>query len=58
MSVSHQIHFVRKFEEEDGVTIFFVPEKQQKTVLTFSLGSLIVTEYYKNGISKNIKFIE
>ena len=30
----------------------------QKTILYFSLDSLVVTEQCNNGTSKNIKFIE
>ena len=36
---------------------FFIVEKQQKRILTFSLDSLIVTEQYHNGTSKNIKLL-
>ena len=37
-------NFTRKLDKDDGVTKFFITEKQQKTVLNFSLDSLIVTE--------------
>ena len=37
--------------------MFFIGEKQQKTILNLSLDSLIVTEY-NNGTSTNTKFIE
>ena len=47
MIIPQQINFVGKLEEHYGVTIFFVSEKQQKTILNFSLDSLIVTEEYK-----------
>ena len=36
--------YYRKLEEDDGATIFFIAEKQQKTILNFSLDSLILTE--------------
>ena len=36
----------------------FFAEKQHKTILKFSLDSLIVTEQFNNGTSKNTKFIE
>ena len=42
-----------KLEEDNGATMFFIIEKQQKTVLNFSLYSLIVTKEYNNGTSKN-----
>ena len=53
MSIPQQINFIGKLEEYDGGTMFFIAEKQQKTILNFSLDSLIVTEQY-NGTSKNI----
>ena len=34
----------RKLDKDDGVTMFFIIVKQQKTVLNLSLDSLIVTE--------------
>ena len=39
-----QINFTRKLEEDDAAAMFIIPEKRQKTLLTFSLDSLIVTE--------------
>ena len=42
-SIPQQINFIGKLEEDDGAT-FFIAEKQQKTILNFSLNSLIVTE--------------
>ena len=38
------MNFTGKFDEDDGAAMFFIAEKQQKTVLNFSLDSLIVTE--------------
>ena len=35
---------MRKIEEDYGVTIFFIAEKQQKAILNFSLDSLNITE--------------
>ena len=32
VTISQQINFIRKLEEESGVTMFFVAEKQQETV--------------------------
>ena len=43
-TVSQHINFAEKLGNYVGVTMFFVAEKQQKTILNFSLGSLIVTE--------------
>ena len=43
MTIPQQINFVGKLKENDA-TIFFVAEKQQKTIVNFSLDSLIVTE--------------
>ena len=36
--------FTGKLEEDDGATMFFIAEKQQKTILNFFLDSLIITE--------------
>ena len=35
---------LRKLEEDDSVTMLFIAGKQQKTILYFSLDSLIVTK--------------
>ena len=43
-SISQQINFIGKLEENNGATMFFIALKEQKTILNFSLGSLIVTE--------------
>ena len=43
-SISQQNNFVEKLGEDDGATMFFIAEKQPKTILNFSLDSLIVTE--------------
>ena len=37
-------HFVVKLEEDDGVTMLFIAEKQQKTILNFSLNLSIVAD--------------
>ena len=39
-----QINFIGKLEEDNGGTMFFIAEKEHKTILNFSLDSLIVTE--------------
>ena len=44
MNIPQQINFRRKLEEDDGAVMFFIAEKQQRTILNFSLDSLIVTE--------------
>ena len=36
-SIPQQINFVGKLEEDDGASKMFMAEKQQKTVLSFSL---------------------
>ena len=36
-SIPQEINFVGKFVEDDGATMFFIAEKQQKTILNFSL---------------------
>ena len=41
MSISQQIAFAGKLEEHDGAAMFFVAEKQYKTILNFSLDSLL-----------------
>ena len=43
-SIPQQMNIVAKLEKDDGATIFFIAEKQQKTILNFFLDSLIVTE--------------
>ena len=43
-SISQQINFVGKLEKDDGATMFFIAEKQQKTILNFSLDLFIVTK--------------
>ena len=44
MNTPQQINFIRKLGEGDGATMSFIDEKQQKTILNFSLDLLIVTE--------------
>ena len=43
-SIFPQINFVRKWEKNNGATMFFIDKKQQKTVLNFSLDLLIKTD--------------
>ena len=43
-SISQQINFVGKLEEDDGARMFLIVGMQQKTILNFSLDSLIVTK--------------
>ena len=44
MNIRQQINFTKKFREDDGAAIFIIAEKQEKTILNFSLDLLIVTE--------------
>ena len=44
MSIPQQINFVGKLEKDNGATMFFIVEKQQKIVPNFPLYSLIVTK--------------
>ena len=44
MNIPQQINFKGKLEEDDGATMIFIAEKQQKTILNFSLDSSVVTE--------------
>ena len=44
MSNPQQISFTGKLEEDDGAVLFFIAEKHQKTVLNFSLNSLIISK--------------
>ena len=43
-SILQKISFTGKLEEDNGATMFFIAEKQQKTILNSTLDSLIVTE--------------
>ena len=43
-TIPQEVNFPRKLEENDGATMFFITEKHQKTILDFSLDSLIVTK--------------
>ena len=43
-SISQKINFTEKLEENDNATMFFFAEKQQKTILNFSLDALNITE--------------
>ena len=36
MSIPQQISFTEKLEKDNGATIFFIAEKQQKRILNFS----------------------
>ena len=42
--IPQKSNFAGQLKKDDGATMFFIPEKQQKTVLNFSLDSLNVTE--------------
>ena len=43
-SIQQQTNSTEKLEKDDGAAMFFITEKHQKTILIFSLNSLIVTE--------------
>ena len=47
MSILQQINFIGESEEVDSAITFFNSQKQQKTILKFSLDLLSVTEQYK-----------
>ena len=44
MNIHQQVNFTKKIREDDGAAIFFIAEKQEKTISNFSLDSLILTE--------------
>ena len=46
-NIPQHINFAGKLEEDNGATMFFIAKKQQKTVLDFSLDSLIIKKYNK-----------
>ena len=52
MSILQQINFIGKSEEVDSAIMFFNSQKQQKTILKFSLDLLSVTEQYKQWNNK------
>ena len=43
-SIPQKIDFVEKLDEDDGAKMLFIVKKQEKTILNFSLISLIVPE--------------
>ena len=43
-SIPDQINFTEKLENNDGVTMIFIAEMQQKTISNFSLDSLNIKE--------------
>ena len=43
-SIPQQINFTKKIEDDDSAPMLFIAEKQQKTILNFSLNSLTITE--------------
>ena len=53
-----QIQTFLNLAEDNGTAMFFIAEKQQKTILNFLLDWLIVTEWYKSLKFENINFIE
>ena len=49
-NIPQQIYFTGKLEEDYGATMLFIAEKQQKTVLDFSLDALILREQCNHGV--------
>ena len=47
MSIPKQISFTGKLEEDDCAAMFLLLKDRKKTILNFSLDSLIVTELNK-----------
>ena len=43
-NITPETSFTENLEIDDDIIMFFIVEKQQKTILNFSLDSLIVTE--------------
>ena len=43
-NIPQQTNYIGKLEKDDGATIFFIAEKQQKAILNFSLDSSIASE--------------
>ena len=43
-NIPQQTNYIGKLEKDEGATIFFIAEKQQKAILIFSLDSLIASE--------------
>ena len=43
-SIPQKINFAGKLEEDDGAAIFFIAERQEKTISDFSLNPVKVTE--------------
>ena len=46
-SIPQQTNFSGKLEEDDGATMFFIAEKQQKTILNYCLDQLVLAKQYK-----------
>ena len=47
LSVPQQTNFAGKLQEDNGARMFFIAEKQEKTIQNFSLDSLNLTEKSK-----------
>ena len=43
-TIPQQINFTGKLDKDNGAAILVIDEKQQKTILNFSLDSLIITD--------------
>ena len=55
-TTSQQTKITEILEKDGAATMFFIPEKQQKTILNFSLDSINVTEYKQWDIKKHVIF--
>ena len=45
--IPYNINFTEKLDEDDGATMVFILEKQQKTILNFSSDLLVTTMEHK-----------
>ena len=45
--IPSNINFTEKLDEDDGATMVFILEKQQKTILNFSSDLLVATMEHK-----------
>ena len=58
MNIREQINFTRKVEEDDGVTMFFIAEKQQSNPRTYKIKDLngvkIIGNFYEKELLRSI----
>ena len=57
--LKQQINFIGRLKRDEGVTMFFIIEKSEKTTFEFSenAATVVILTMYKNGNAKNCKFI-